>query len=996
MHQLTTAARQHLLSILESLPLLDESAGRDALLCDLPPALIDTIPRSTITVVDLINIIRACEAWQPDLSTGDRDPLVSLLATTRDLVVGSEAAHEIQNLLDTLLEVAPVPDARSAGEPSTGSPFGPPHGTATFLFTDIVGSIQLWEQHPTAIALALTRYDALLRTAITEQGGHVFRMVGDACYAVFGTASAALSTALAAQRTLAAEPWGTPEPLLVRMALHTGQAEDRDGDYFGPPLNRIALLLAAGHGGQILLTAATRELVRDPLPPGIELRDLGEHRLKDLIRPEQVYQVLAPDLPAEFPPLKTLVARPNNLPHQPTALIGRELEAAAVAALLRQPDTALLTLTGPGGIGKTRLALQVAADLLEEFADGVFFVELAALTDPGLVISAMAHTLGINEAAGQSLVDILCGYLKDKQLLLLVDNFEQVVAAAPQLSPLLAGSPRLKLLVTSRAALHVRGEKLYPVSPLALPDAQHPPSLARLKQYAAVRLFIERATDVVPNFVVTKTSAPAVAEICARLDGLPLAIELAAARVRLLPPQAMLARLSQRLHLLTGGARDRAARQRTLRATISWSYDLLSASEQRLFCRLAVFQGGRTLEAIEAICNPAGDLDVLGGVQSLLDNSLLQPVVGRGDEPRFWMLETIQEYAREKLAEQGEAVQIAEHHAEYFLALAELAAPELKGADQLQWLARLECDHDNLRAAEKWLRETGQWEGIGRLGGALWRFWVAHSHLTEGRQQLEAVLTVGGQISLAVRAKVCHGVGVLAWTQGDNAAARRFFESALALSQADEYAAEKGILLNNLGHLAILRAAYDEAEALLAEAFAMQEAIGDRWGSAYTLNNLGVVAMLRGDYLKASTLMEESLSLRRARGDTHGIADSLSSLGDVLLLQGQGDRAKAVFRECLDIFQQLGDKSGIADCFQGLAAAAALQGDPTRAARLAGAAATLRKVIGGHDWPHLAAYHVHMMDAARTQLAEAVWAVAWTTGQSMTQNQALTYALESD
>jgi predicted ATPase/class 3 adenylate cyclase len=597
----------------------------------------------------------------------------------------------------------------------------PPTGTVTFLFTDIEGSTKLWEHNAQAMQVALTRHDKILKGAIEERGGYVFKTVGDAFCCAFWTATDALDAALEVQRTLFDEEWQETGPLRVRMALHTGAAEERDGDYFGPPVNRVARLLSAAHGGQVLLSLPTHEMVRDQLSAGINLAELGEHRLKDLFRPERVFQLVSPDLPSEFPPLRTLGTYRNNLPLQPTPLIGREKEVAEVCDLLRGETTRLLTLTGPGGIGKTRVALQAAADLLEDFPDGTFFVPLATLTDAELFSSAVAETFGVKETADQPLDESLKDYLSERRMLLLLDNFEQVLEAATAVTELLAGAPGLKVLATSRAPLGLYGEHVFPVPPLSMPDLKSPPPLERFTQYEAVGLFVERARAVKPDFKVTNESAPAVAEICVRLDGLPLAIELAAARITMLPPRAMLQRLTSRLKLLTGGARDLPERQRTLRATIEWSHALLEEGEQLLFGRLAVFSGGRTLEAIEAICDTRSDLtvDVFEGVSSLLDKSLLRQEEGANGEPRFVMLETVHEFAREKLQGSGEAEQIKRVHAEYFLTLAEEAYPELKGANQLQWLERLEVEHDNMRAALSWTLERKEVEVALRLGGVL-------------------------------------------------------------------------------------------------------------------------------------------------------------------------------------------------------------------------------------------------------------------------------------
>src|SRR5215212_7998467 len=471
------------------------------------------------------------------------------------------------------------------------------------------------------------------------------------------------------------EQWPETGCLRVRMALHTGATEERNRDYFGPPVNRVAKLLSAAHGGQVLLSAATYEMVRDQLPAGMSLTNLGEHRLKDLFRPERVFQLSAPELPSEFPPLRTLDAYRNNLPLQPTPLIGREKEVAEICERLSRPEVRLFTLTGAGGTGKTRLALQAAAELTEGFEDGVFFVSLAAIRDPELVVPAMAGTLGVKEASGQPVLESLEYYLDEKYILVVVDNFEQVLEAAPMVTELISTAPNVKILATSRIPLRLYGEHEYAVPPLGLPDPMQPPPVESLTQYEAVRLFVERAQAAKADFFVTNDNAPAVAEICHRLDGLPLAIELAAARIKVLSPQKMLARLSNRLKLLTGGARDLPERQRTLRSTIEWSYGLLEEGEKVLFAKLGVFAGGRTLEAIEAICDLEDDLpvDVLDGLASLVDESLLKQEEGVGGEPRFVMLETIHEYAREKLRESGEAKELRRLHAEFFLALAEEA-----------------------------------------------------------------------------------------------------------------------------------------------------------------------------------------------------------------------------------------------------------------------------------------------------------------------------------
>lgn len=782
-----------------------------------------------------------------------------------------------------------------------------PTGTVTFLFTDIEGSTGLWEHHHDLMQEAFRRQEGILRGVIAAHGGCAYKMIGDAFQAAFQTALAALAASVDAQRALARENWGPVGPIRMRMALHTGTVEERGDDYVGPLLNRVARLLSTGYGGQILLTATTRELVRDSLPSDVSLRDLGEHRLKDLIRPEHVFQVVASGLQEDFPPLKSLDRQPTNLPLQLTPFIGRDREVAAVRERLLQPEVRLLTLTGPGGTGKTRLALQVAADLLDAFRDGVWFVNLAPISDPALVTPTIASTLDVTEVAGQVLLETLKAFLRNKQLLLVLDNFEQVLPAAPVVTDLVVTAPGLTVLVTSRTLLGLYGEHNVAVPPLKVPDRTHLPPLERLGQYEAVRLFTERAQAAKAGFTITNENAPAVAEICMRLDGLPLAIELAAARIRLLSPQALLQRLSNRLKLLTGGGRDLPVRQQTLRGAIEWSYSLLDTAEQTLFARLAVFVGGSTLEAVEAVCNAEDDLgvDVLDAIASLVDKSLLQQAEGSGGEPRFVMLETIREYAWERLEMSGEADAIGRCHAEYFLTVAERAAPELSGPPQAVWLQQLEVEHANLRAALVWtLSPAGKVDVALRLGGALGQFWIKRSYLSEGRRWLEAVHArsslaeaeaatsapvprVGGGVSdPSLRARVLLWAGMLASHQGDYVAARSRLDASVALWRGVEDRQATAQALNALGNTVSSQGDHPVARRHYQESLELWRELRDRRGIATVLTNQGMESLDQGDYATARALAEESLLLWREVGDRWAIALVLNNLGHVALEEG--------------------------------------------------------------------------------------------------------------
>jgi predicted ATPase/DNA-binding SARP family transcriptional activator len=702
-------------------------------------------------------------------------------------------------------------------------------------------------------------------------------------------------------------------------------------------------------------------------------------------------------------PFPTLDLRPDNLPVQRTPLLGREQELAAVRALVLRAEVGLATLIGAGGTGKTRLGLAAAADLLDQFDAGVFFVGLAPISDPALVAAAVAQTLGVRETAGRTLLESLREYLRPRQMLLLLDNFEHVLPAAPLVAELLASCPRLKVLVTSRAPLHLQEEQQFPVPPLAIPDPQHLPPLEGFAQFAAVALFLQQAQAVKPGFVLTDENAPSVAEICCRLDGLPLAIELAATRIRLFSPQALRARLERRLPLLTGGARDLPARQRTLRNTIAWSYDLLAADEQKLFRRLSVFAGGFTLEAAAVVCGSCGsaldsslDGNVLDRVASLADQSLLKQEEQEDGEPRFVMLETIREYARERLEESGEAGAIRRQHAQYFLTLAEAAEPELRGPRQREWLHRLEQEHDNLRAA----REGRQGEQDGaemalRLVGALVQFWVGRGHLGEGRQWLEAALSSGCPVRLPTKVRALNAGSWVAYHLGDYEAVRRLSEEALILGHALEDRRSMAHSLFSLALAASVAGDYERVRTLAEEGLAQALDVGDRWLAAHQLMHLGLVAWVRDDAAQASHLWGESLAVMREVGDPFLIAVMLANLGNLENDQGRYDRAGTCLREGLKLFQELRERRGIASCLEGLATMLCGQGQAARAARLLGTAEALREAVHCPVEPvDRRLYYDRTVAETRAAQGEAAFAAAWAEGRAASLEEAIACALQ--
>ncbi len=820
-----------------------------------------------------------------------------------------------------------------------------PSGTVTFLFTDVEGSTKLLhELGADRYAQALAEHRRILRETFGANGGIEVDTQGDAFFVAFPTAPGALEAAAQAVEGLA------PGPIRVRSGIHTGTPHLAEEGYVGVDVHRAARIAASGHGGQVLVSASTASLLEPS--NSVLLVDLGLHRLKDLSAPERIYQ-LGED---EFPPLNTLYQ--TNLPVPATPFLGREHELAQVQELLSREDIRLLTLTGPGGTGKTRLGLQAAAAASERYPDGVFWVPLAPLRDPELVLEQAAQALGAKDG--------LAEHVSAKQLLLLLDNFEHLIEAADDLAELLASCPNLHLFVTSRELLRLPAEQAYPVPPLEPADASE--------------LFVARARAVKPDFEPDE----AVPELCARLEQLPLALELAAARVRMLSPEQLLERLSGRLDLLKAG-RAVDARQQTLRATIEWSHDLLDADEQRLFARLAVFAGGCTLESAEDVCG--AELDTL---QSLVDKSLIR--VREGE--RFWMLETIREYATERLEASGEGDHLRRRHADYFLALAEEAAPNTR-MYSAEWIERLEHEHDNLRAALDYLAASGESELVLQLAGALSDFWHHGGHVAEGRHRLESALAVEERPT-AARARALNGAAFMVYGSGDAAAAKSIAERALALYRQLGDMRGAAEALNALCVACIEEGDFERAQQFGEESLDLFVQVGDDEFAAAATRTLAYTYYSRGDIERARTLHEENLHRARARGFKGTEAGTLGSLAIIAVDQGRVEDAFALVKENLLVaWREIGSLQDVA---QGLCRAAEVLavfgGKADTSARLLSCFEGLREQIGVSEaW--VGRMNERTTTSIRTHLDEAAFAEAWEEGRKLTADEAVALALDS-
>jgi predicted ATPase/class 3 adenylate cyclase len=923
-----------------------------------------------------------------------------------------------------------------------------PVGTVTFLFTDIEGSTKLAQEHPDAMPALLARHHEILNHAIKSHSGVVFQIVGDSFCTSFQQATDALQAALQAQRSLQAEPW-SPAPLKVRMGLHTGTAQlESQGDviqYSGyTTLALTQRIMSAGHGGQILLSRSTCDSINDKLPAQVKLLDLGEQRLKDVQQLERLYQVSAPDLPSEFPPLKTLEVVKSNLPAQLTSFIGREREIQEVERLLE--TNRMVTLTGSGGAGKTRLSLQVGNLGLSQFSDGVWLVELAPVTDSALIPQTLLSIFNLREDRHREIVDVLIEHLRSKTILLLLDNCEHVIDACAQITEtLLHACPKLKILASSREALGIAGEIAYRVPSLQTPDPANLPSVEELKEMESIRLFVERAATANRNFVLTQDNAPFVAQICFRLDGIPLAIELAASRVKALTPEQIAARLDDRFRLLTGGSRTALPRQQTLRAMIDWSYSLLSEDEKILFRRLAVFVGGWTLQAAESVCGEkSAGFDILDLLTRLVDKSLVF-LEESMEGIRYHRLETIRQYSREKFFETDEVEEIRDRHLDFIVQFVELADENLKGRDQVLWQKRMSAEQDNIRAALDWGLNRSPYKAL-RIVGAANLFWTAAGFSAEGfrwtQKALEQVQenpfirgTTAEERQIA-RAKALRGLTRLYLSLGDNAKAKRTAEESVAIYRRSKDRRGLSFALVVLAYPLEFLGERDRAETILRESYSIARAENDAYGMCRALNVLArVILTLHHDLDSAQRYIEESLRLAQKAGLRSQEAQAYEVAARIAIDRNDFDKARAHFMESVRIYQEIEasfnvilEKSNLAhmerklgnyasaldlyretiaafrymgqtgavahqlECFAFIALA---QNQTEHALRLFAAANAVRAKDGTPMTPDEQKYFNQQLTTVQEAMDKTQFDLAWSRGAALTMDEAVDLALQS-
>jgi predicted ATPase/class 3 adenylate cyclase len=907
---------------------------------------------------------------------------------------------------------------------------GQPTGTITLAFTDIEGSTGLLQALGDRYAGMLAEHHRIIREAFTAQSGVERGSAGDGLYFAFPAARGAVLAAVDAQRAIAGHDWPEGATIRDRIGLHTGEPVSAAEGYVGLDVHRAARICSAGHGGQILISQSTYGLVADELRPPLGVIDLGVHRLRSLDAPQRLFQVTGPGLARDFPPPRTTEAPRNNLQLEVTSFIGRDREIEQATRILE--GSSLLTLTGPGGVGKTRIGLRLARLMLDRFEDGAWVVALGALTDPDFVLPTVATALGLSEPTGRSLLAAIVDHLRGKRLLLVLDDCDPVLAASADLADALVRScAAVRVVVTSREALGVPGESILPIASLVTPDASAVRSPQDLDAVDACRLFIERARSVQPTFELTERNARSVAQVCRRLDGIPLAIELAAARVRALPVEQIATRLDDRFRLLTGGSRAAVARHQTLRATMDWSYDLLTEPERAILRRLSVFAGGATLEAAESVCagEPVESFEVLDVLGRLVEKSLVvtDPTAA---EARFRLLETVREYARSRLVEAEEGDATLRRHRDWYLALVDAASSAFfMGPEPADWLRRLDREHDDIRAALEWcLDQPGEGHAGLRIAAGLWRYWEIRGHLTEGRGWLERMLEAVADEVSPLRANALTGAGNLAFMQGDFRAASALHEASLALHRRIGDRQSIAYAANNLANAALqvgdhvrARALYEEsveisnelgdergavfgsinlaevaarqgdlpgARALYESALAWIRSFGDRWMEAFALDTFALAIGRAGERDAARSIHVEALAILEELGDRRGVARVLTHLADLALSDGDPARARDLYRQGLGLRQDLGDLPGLAGAMEGLAGAVASD-DPAAAARLHGAAESLREAIRAIVPPQAAARHDQSLADLESRLGPEAFEAARREGRQMTPNEAL-------
>jgi predicted ATPase/class 3 adenylate cyclase len=862
-------------------------------------------------------------------------------------------------------------------------------GVTTFLFTDIEGSTRLWDREHDRMQVALARHDAIVRAAVEGNHGIVVKMSGDGAHGAFDDPLDALGATLQLQQGLADPASTHGVALRVRCGLHAGVTERRDNDFFGGAVNRAARIMGVAHGGQVLLSQAVATLVGGRLPPGTGLLDLGTVRLRDLENPERVFQLVHPDLRRDFPSLRSLEATPNNLPQQLSSFVGRERELAEITRLLSWAR--LVTLFGPGGIGKTRLSLQVGADALESFPDGVWFVELAPIADPLLVPQAVASVLGVKEEAGHPVSEALVRYVKDRRVLVILDNCEHLLQSCADLVKLLLqAGPHLKILASSREHLRVAGETSHPVPPLPVPGPAEADSVTTGTQFAAVRLFAERAASARPSFALTAQNAGAVADICRRLDGIPLAIELAAARVRTLSVETIGTRLSERFRLLTDGDRTALPRQQTLRALIDWSHNLLTDPERALLRRLAVFAGGWTLEAAEGVAS-GGNLEkseVIEVLTNLVEKSL---VLIEPAEQRYRLLETVREYAQEQLQQSGEEGAVRTRHLAFYLALTEKARPELNGPDQGSWLRQLDLDRENILLAHAWCdhaKEGAEW-GL-RLVESIRPYWFSRGLLAlRLRLAVEALQREGAQVPNQARCLGLFSAGQACCFMGRYTDAQDFLSASLSIARTVQNQERVEAVLELLGMVAFAQGDLIAARGYLEEARALAQRAGNPRQLAAALNGLAQVHRAEGNLDAAQPLYTEFLALARALGDRENIAIGLLNLAMVSIGRGNSDGVCAALLDALAIAEEIGFRPAGQSVLEVSAGLAALFEQWEHAANFFGVAEAQTEQTGLHRDPADEAFLLPLVTGARKALGAGAFAAAENAGRQRSYPEAI-------